>query len=110
MGGNLLINVGPRPTGELSPKYYECQDKVRDRMRKNKESVFSIVPMPKRYTCNVPVTTKGKTWYLHILPGSPEEIVIGNIEKPRRVRALGSGTTQPFSYESRTLRIPAPKT
>jgi alpha-L-fucosidase len=109
MGGNLLINVGPRPTGELPPNYYKRQDEVRTWMRTNRESVFGVAPMPKSYTCNVPVTTKGKTWYLHVLPGSPEEIVLGNVEKPGRVRALGNGNSPSFSYESRTLRIQVPK-
>jgi len=40
-GGNYLVNVGPRPTGEMPDVYYQRMGELKEWMKHNSESVFT---------------------------------------------------------------------
>lgn len=108
-GGNLLINVGPQPNGELPAAAYERMKEVAGWMKSNRESVFgtSAGPWPER--CNVPVTTKGDTWYLHALPDFKDAIVATGVEKPARVTLLRTGQALDYTYADGRLEVRIPE-
>lgn len=69
-GGNLLINVSPRPDGSLPEQAYERFDEVRSWMQFHREAIVDIQPGPYPEICNMPVTVKGHDWYIFVLPDS----------------------------------------
>ncbi|MCH6255122.1 alpha-L-fucosidase [Puniceicoccaceae bacterium K14] len=65
-GGNFLMNVGPRPDGELSQGEYEAMAAVGDWMEINSDSIYET---DQSLFNNLPwgqSTTKGNTVYLHV--------------------------------------------
>ena len=82
--GNLLLNVGPTPTGEIAPEQVGRLQELGAWLAKNGESIYGTRGgpfKPGRYGAS---TRKGKTVYLHIkdwiqdpirLPAIPAKIV-----------------------------------
>ena len=68
-GGNVLANFAPGPTGEMPDSVYRCLADVKAWMDVHGESVIGVQAGPYPEQCNVPVTVRDKTWYLHLLPG-----------------------------------------
>jgi alpha-L-fucosidase len=73
-GGNLLINIGPGPDGDLPESAYERLAEVAAWMAHSKEAVIGTDGGPEPNPANVPMTVRGNRRYLHLLPGTPGEI------------------------------------
>ncbi len=109
-GGNFLVNVGPRPNGELPEVVYERLAETAQWMAHSKQSVIGTLPGPFPEKCNVPVTRDpgGKTWYLHSLPGSSGEIELHVKNNYLSVRLLRTGEALTSIYDNGILRIKIP--
>ena len=66
--GNLLLNVGPMPTGEIEPSQVERLKEIGDRLKVNGESIYGTRggPFAPKLLLWGSVTQKGKKLYLHI--------------------------------------------
>ena len=112
-GANLLLNVGPRPDGQMPQQFYEKCAEMAEWMKHSGESVSGSVgggPYPEK--SNVPVTIKDNTWYLH--PDYrrdtwDEPIVVEDVERPANVRLLRTGEPLGYSHDNKTLTILIPK-
>lgn len=107
-GGNLLINVGPQPNGELPKVAYDRMKEVAAWMKHSGASVFgtSAGPWPER--CNVPVTIKGDRMYLHALPEFKETIKLTGVERPQSVKLLRTGEALQYTFKDGCLQIDIP--
>jgi alpha-L-fucosidase len=90
-GGNLLINAGPRPSGEMPDSYYERMSEVADWMRHSGPAVFDVKPGPYPTTVNVPVTVRDRTWYLLLPPEHQGPVTIRRADRPISVKLLRNG-------------------
>jgi alpha-L-fucosidase len=66
-GGNLLLNIAPRPDGQMPPWFYPLCEDMAEWMKKNSESIYDIDyngPFPFPDQCGFPVTTKNGIWYV----------------------------------------------
>lgn len=131
-GGNLLGNLGPMADGSLPPGTEEVWTEMAAWMKHSRESVIGIQRGPFPADVNQPVTTRGKTAYLHFVPNLPEKIegypayektltntrdvipglpartdtaVWKNTAKPTKVTLLRTGQEIPFTYEGNTLTV-----
>ncbi|MFC1738144.1 alpha-L-fucosidase [Planctomycetota bacterium] len=114
---NLLLNVAPRPDGQMPQEFYDKCAEMAEWMKHSGKSVYGITgggPYPEK--SNVPITIKGDvindTWYLH--PDYrrqtwDEPIVVKDVEKPATVKLLRTGESLDYSYDDRTLTILIPK-
>jgi alpha-L-fucosidase len=109
-GGNLLINVGPRPDGELPDVVYQRLVETAAWMSHSRKSVIGTEALPASARCNVPVTTRdhGTLWYLHAVPGFEEAITIQDARAPHRVCLLRTGETLPFTLSQGCLTVIIP--
>ena len=111
-GGAVMANCGPRPDGTLPPPYYQGMSEVRDWMKVNGESIVGASPMPTDMQANVPVTTRGNTWYLHAIAGTKGRLSvkpgtpIGSIKSARLLR---TGEPVKFQWADGTLEIDFPE-
>jgi alpha-L-fucosidase len=95
-GGNFLLNVGPKPDGELPDEAYERFDELATWMD-HSEAAFSEVdagPWPPR--ADVPVTRRNGVWYVHVLEGTGETVKLRDVPEPSAVRRLR--TNEEVSY------------
>jgi alpha-L-fucosidase len=66
-GGNLLLNVGPRPDGTIQPEFVERLQAIGRWMEVNHESIYETTASPfARLPFYGRATVKGSTLYLHI--------------------------------------------
>lgn len=110
LGGNFLVNVGPRPSGELPDVVYERFSEVAAWMRHSSVSVISAEPAPRSLRCNVPVTVAGATQYLHVLPDYQDAIELEIARPPQSVTLLRTGEVLPTHYTSGVLHVEIPHT
>jgi alpha-L-fucosidase len=70
-GGNLLLNVGPLPTGKIDPVSTAHLNEVGEWLVKNGASIYGATSFRQIYYDNVYTTRKGDTVYLHIFDWKP---------------------------------------
>lgn len=134
-GGNLLANIGPKGDGSVPPQALSCWKDMADWMKHSGESVIGTQAGPWPEQSNVPITTRPKAAYLHILPQLPERypntpsdekkfaltkqimpalppvvdrVIWKKAPRPSRVVLLRTGKEIPFSYENQILSIHLP--
>ena len=108
--GNFLPNVGPDSHGELPHAYYQRMEELAKWMEHSAESVKGTSCggiWPTR--CNVPVTRNNSAWYVHIDWVCDDEVVITDVDEPKKLVYLRTGDEIPFSYEGRQMRFTFPE-
>lgn len=66
-GGNLLLNVGPRPDGTIQPEFVERLQSIGRWMDVNSEAIYETTASPfPRLPFYGRATVKGSTLYLHV--------------------------------------------
>jgi len=78
-GGNLLLNVGPRPDGTIEPRQVEVLREIGDWMDVNGESIYNTRGGPFMPTDKLASTFRGKKIFLFVM-GGMEEVVVPAIE------------------------------
>ncbi len=112
---NVLANFAPRPSGEMPASVYRCLADVQTWMAGHRESVVGVLPGPYPDRSNVPVTVRGKTWYLHLLPKTADgpafagSVSLRGVGKPKRVVMLGTGRGFDSRLDGDSLAIAVPK-
>jgi alpha-L-fucosidase len=107
-GSNYLINVGPRPDGELPRVVYERFAETAAWMKHSRASVIGASGCPKDLHCNAPVTCDSGHIYVHVLPGIKGEITLDPVKRPQSVRLMRTGANLSSSYNDRALRFSIP--
>lgn len=107
-GGNLLLNVGPGPTGELPDSAHERLDELADWMDANRPAIVDVDagPWPPRST--VPITRTDGIWYLHVLADHDPEVLVKNVPAPGDVRRIRDGHALEYAYDGANLYVEVP--
>jgi len=109
-GGNFLVNVGPRPNGELPDVVYERFAETATWMAHSRASVIGAEAGPYPEKCNVPVTKNGTTYYLHALPGWIGIMKLESIARPGEVKLLRTGEYLKYEWTNEMLSVAIPAT
>lgn len=107
-GGNLLINVGPRPDGSMPDVAMHRLAETAAWMQHSKAAVIGTDAGPYPEQCNVPVTIRASRWFLHALPGFDEPIHLRQVSAPARVFLLRTGQTLTHDWRDGTLTLRVP--
>ncbi len=108
LGGNFLPNVSPGPDGEMHPKYYENLKNIAGWMQHSGESLIGASPSPGPERSNVMITTRGKNWYLHLLPGFTQQVSVKTDKPPLTVTLMRTGESLPYSYLDGFIHLTIP--
>lgn len=109
-GGNFLINFAPRADGTMPDMYYQRMKEIQSWMEDNRRTVIGSEGGPYPENCNVPITSKGRTWFLHALPDFKEEtIVLAGVPEPKSVSLLETGTELEYKFDATRLEIKLPE-
>ena len=107
-GGNYLINVGPRPDGELPDVVYQRFAETKAWMDRNHDAVIGTTAGTYPEKCNVPETIRGKIHYLHLLAGQEGAARLNDVTEPQSVTLLRSGESVPYTWSNRQLTVALP--
>jgi len=123
-GGNMLLNIKPKPDGTLPKANYDTFDKMARWMKWGEVSMFKVKGTHFPEHSNVPVTTSknGKTWWLHARPGESkwqkgafyegtqpgQPIHVENVPALASVKLLRTGESLNYEYEDGNLILPNP--
>jgi len=78
LGGNLLLNVGPRADGTFPPEALEILSEIGRWMRVHGESIYGAGPCP--FTTTVGrITAKGNRAYIHAFRWPGKEICVAGV-------------------------------
>ena len=107
--GNFILNVGPRPDGEIDPPQIERLHEIGAWLKANGESIYATRGgpwLPGEYGVS---THKGKTVYLHVLK-IPEDGTLDLPSLPARIVKMTDMRDNAISYvqdEKRTsIKLP----
>ncbi len=110
LGGNFLVNVGPRPDGDMPSEFYTKMDSLAQWMKYGRESVFGTGVTPGPEMCNVKLTSRGNdTLYAHIMPQGTRQINMIATRTPHEVTVLRTKEKLSFIYRDGHLFFAVPK-
>ena len=111
LGGNLLLNVGPRPDGTMPETQADVLRQVGKWLERNGEAVYGR--SAKLFSYNLISTNRlsarfdRKTWYLWIFiwPTDGQFGIGGFFSAPERVSFLVDGTPVRFEYDGYSIKL-----
>lgn len=110
LGGNFLVNVGPRPDGDMPREFYAKMDSLSQWMKYGRESIFGTGITPRPELCNVKLTSRGSdTLYAHVMPKGSNQVNLITARKPASVTVLRTGQKLSFIYRDGHLYFAVPK-
>ena len=90
--GNLLLNVGPTPTGEIAPEQVSVLKQLGSWLATHGESIYGTRGGPFKPGSYGVSTRKGKTIYVHVTDWSQDPVLLPVISaKVTRSRVLSGG-------------------
>ncbi len=106
--GNLLMNVGPMPTGQIDPREINRLEKVGEWLSKNGESIYGTQGGPFMPDSVSVSTFKGNRIYIHLFDLKKDTLRLPGIEEKIVKASLLNGQDIAFSQQSNliTLNIP----
>ncbi len=110
LGGNLLVNVPPRGTGEMMEWFYTMCDEMAGWMKHSREAVYDVdldAPLPTLDKTQNYTTKRGNIWYS--LPDDRSIVFIHDVKCPVSVTLLRTGEAIDFDYRDGALRGVVPK-
>lgn len=110
LGGNLLVNITPRPNGEMMDWYYEVCEEMAAWMAHSREAVVGVdldAPLPTLDQTMNFTTKKGKVWYA--MPDEKQEVFLLDVTTPSSVTLLRTGESVAFEQKGNAVRIVVPE-
>jgi alpha-L-fucosidase len=107
--GNLLLNVGPMPTGEIEPRQAQRLKQIGDWLAKCGQSIYGTRGGPFKPGKWGAATHKGNSVYLHILDPKLDTVTLPAIKQKiigSRVLTGGSATVK---QTDQAIEISVPK-
>ncbi|MBC7254548.1 MAG: alpha-L-fucosidase [Chloroflexi bacterium] len=102
-GGNLLLNVGPKPDGTIPPESERILRQVGEWLQRNGGSIYGTVRCPLSTSTGL-CTLKGYTLYVHVLRWPGKELVVPRLLSPvRSVHLLVDGKSVKFEQKGDRL-------
>jgi len=107
--GNLMLNVGPMPTGEVVPREIEILKAVGDWMGKYGESVYQTRGGPLRNAAWGGTTYRGDTVYVHVLRWPGEKLLLRPIDEKILSASVLTGGEVKFEQTSKGIALTLPE-
>jgi alpha-L-fucosidase len=104
--GNLLMNIGPMPTGEIDTREADRLKRVGEWLKVNGPAIYGTIGGPIKPNGNLATTRKGKTIYLHVMKWpEPGWINLPSIGAKLVKATLMNGTTVEARQSPDGIRI-----
>jgi alpha-L-fucosidase len=108
-GGNLLLNVGPQPDGQIQPEFQERLKAIGAWLTLNGDSIYGTSYGPVQNVQGLRTTAGPKTIYIHLFDWTPPLCTISGIDaRVLSARLLANGTPLKFRQTEAKLEIDIP--
>lgn len=107
--GNLLLDVGPMPDGQIEPRQVEILKQVGDWLSRNGESIYGTRGGPLKPSRSIASTRKGDTIYLHILRWHDNAIELPAISRQIRSASLLDGVKADIAKRDDKILVSVPR-
>lgn len=108
-GGNLLINVSPRPDGTMPETVFVRFNEVKEWMAHSRQAIHGTKSGDYPGLSSVPVTRRENFLYLHIIPESDGSVALKDIPQPLHARLLRTQADLKFEWTDRCFNLSLPK-
>ena len=115
-GGNLLLNVGPQPNGELAPEQIQRINEIGAWMKVNGEAIYGTRPVAPYVSDKLAFTRKGDAVYAIYIPSKTDAKLPSLIHiqgfipvKGSKISMLGSSTSINWNVVDNKLQLQLPK-
>lgn len=107
--GNLLLDVGPMPNGQIEPRQVDVLRELGTWMNKNGQSIYGTRGGPWKPTRSLASTRKGNVIYLHVLRSKNESFELPDIARNiQSASLLGGGKIAAQKKEGKiVIALPA---
>jgi len=106
-GGNFLLDVGPKPDGQIQTEFAERLEAIGNWVGKNAAAIYGSTYGPIQGDTQYRTTARADSVYVFLLDASCSEIVIKGLSRRiDNVRLLSNGKQVPFTGTAGTIRIP----
>ncbi len=97
MGANLLLNIGPQPSGELPAAALERLKKIGEWMRENGETIYGTQAGPFPAQSWGTTTRKGDRLFVHVMTPETDKILLPGNLKVKKAFEYATGKPVKFS-------------
>ena len=102
-GANLLVNIGPRPDGQLPNVVYQRLAQAAAWMKFNHASIIAAGPGPWPEQSNRPITIADGVWYVHCIEQGP--VYLHHNARPKSVAFLDNALPVAWHFSDGQLTI-----
>lgn len=108
-GGNLLLNVGPQPDGQIQPEFQERLKAIGDWLTLNGDAIYGTTYGPIQNVSSLRTTAGPKCIYAHVFDWSPPLCTLEGVsERVLSARMLASGAPLKFRQSENKIEIEIP--
>ena len=108
-GGNLLLNVGPQPDGQIQPEFQERLKAIGDWLTLNGDSIYGTTYGPIQNVSGLRTTAGSKAIYVHVFDWAPPLCTLTGVNyRILSARLLASGAPLKFRQSEDKLEIEIP--
>ena len=105
-GGNLLLNVGPKPDGTFPDEAVARLDAIGEWMSHSGESIYDALAGPHPACFYGPMTRKESTLYIHVFDPPLDRVEVRGIDAPlSRARLLRTGKQLDFEVKNGRIYV-----
>jgi alpha-L-fucosidase len=105
-GGNLLLDVGPQPDGQIQPEFVERLEALGAWTHRNAAAIYGSTYGPIQGEPSFRTTERGNSVYLFAMDSSAEDIRVEGLRKiVSRVQMVATGKPVAFTATAGGIRI-----
>jgi len=109
-GGNLLLDVGPQPDGQIQPEFVERLHAVGEWVRRNEAAIYGSTYGWIQGQDPYRTTMRGASRFVFVMDETAIEVSIHQIERPvHQVKLLATGMPLNFQTNGKGIRVPIHK-
>ena len=109
-GGNLLLDVGPQPDGQIQPEFVERLEAVGQWTRRNAAAIYGSTFGPIQGQASCRTTARGASIFVFVMDSTATEVVVTRPDRPvRQVKLVATGKPLAFHPSGKGVRIPLEK-
>jgi alpha-L-fucosidase len=105
-GGNLLLDVGPQPDGQIQPEFVERLEGIGQWTHRNAVAIYGSTYGPIQGEASYRTTERGSSIYVFVVDSSAEDIRVEGLQKTvSQAQLVATGKPVAFTATPGGIRI-----